>query len=122
MPVCPLRGSEIQRAYYAWVTTVDSTSLILRVSHSILSLTVLEDAIKNCGYKLSKSYSQNKNEVHEEINEEQNYYNSIYVRQQLNLWLDKIEDADATLYKDIKDKLLVCIIRNKVMVYERDPS
>ena len=80
---------------------------------------ILEDAIHNCGYKLSEIYNENKKEIHEEINSEQDGYGSLYVRQQLLFWLEKIDNQNVALYKDIKEKLLICIIHNKVMIYER---
>ena len=75
---------------------------------------ILEDLIQKCGlFILKKFYRQNKSEIHDEINVEQDGWTACQIRQAIERWLDKIENEDVKLFKEMKKYIIYCIIRNK---------
>ena len=81
---------------------------------------VLHECIFNSGFRVLKTfYKKNKTELYNEIKEENDYIEDIRIRQQLEHWLQKIENEDPVLYKKLSKDMFVHFITNKAMVYGR---
>jgi hypothetical protein len=78
----------------------------------------MEDMISCSGYRVLKTfYMNNKKEVTKEIQEEQGSF--MYAQnmiEDINKWLEKIEEEDLKLFKALKKDLFLVILNNKAMV------
>jgi hypothetical protein len=74
---------------------------------------ILKDAINICGYKLNDCYKHFKDEIEQEIAEEQHHYGYYYVNQQVRILLDELYNENETLFKRLKKEFLASIIKYK---------
>jgi len=70
---------------------------------------ILENAIVVCGNKLLET-RQNKSEVHEDV------------QQNFDRFLNKIENRDDNLFKQLKNDLFVCLLKNKDLKNKEYPE
>ena len=79
---------------------------------------VIEDMINCSGYRILKTfYRNNKEEINQEIDEEE--YDSEKIIQEIDDWLTKIDKEDQKLFKELKSNIFLIILNNKAMVCAR---
>ena len=76
---------------------------------------VIEDMINCSGYRILKTfYRENKDEIEEEIEDEEDKPDIII--KEINDWLSKINQEDEKLFKELKSNIFLIILNNKAMV------
>lgn len=82
---------------------------------------VLEDMINCSGYKVLKTfYRNNEKEVNDEIKEEEgNYVYAQNIIEEMNKWLEKINEEDDKIFKNLKENIFLIILNNKALICGR---
>ena len=79
---------------------------------------IIEDMINCSGYRILKTfYRNNKEEIEEEINDEED--DSEKIIKEIDNWLTKIDKEDQKLFKELKSNIFLVILNNKAMVCTR---
>jgi hypothetical protein len=81
---------------------------------------VLEDMINCSGYRILKTfYNANQKEMQEEIKDEDGWINAENLMKDIRTWLDKIDEEDPKIFKELKSDLFLVILNNKALVCAR---